>query len=44
MTGDWEETQRINLYRKIAKALESKSLSEEDLEKIKEIVDKSEEE
>lgn len=38
MTGSWEETQRIALYKKLGKKIED--LPKEDLEKIKEILDK----
>ncbi|MEN7981827.1 MAG: hypothetical protein ABFQ65_00060 [Nanoarchaeota archaeon] len=36
MTGDWEETQRIALYKKLGKKLDD--LSPEQLKKIKKIM------
>ncbi|GAG36148.1 unnamed protein product, partial [marine sediment metagenome] len=36
MTGDWEQTQRISLYKKLGNKLES--LPKEKLNKIKEII------
>lgn len=41
MTGNWEKTQRIALYKKIEEALENKKLNEEDLNKIEEIINKT---
>jgi len=37
MTGDWEETQRISLYKKLGDKLNN--LPEDKLKKIKEILD-----
>jgi len=38
MTGNWEETQRIALYKKFGKRLEN--LNDEQLKKIQEVLEK----
>ena len=40
MTGNWEETQRIDLYKKVGKAVQDGEISEAQLKKINKILNK----
>lgn len=41
MTGNWEETQRIDLYKKLGRAIETQQLSEDKIQEIQEILEEN---